>query len=164
MIREIENVFVDLPGYRCFGCDPANPYGLKIKIFADEKTGEVFTRIKAQDHFSGFPGILHGGIQCTLIDEIAFWAMFDRVKKIGVTANIQMDFLKTVNTSSLLEVRGKIDNIKGRNVLVNVDIIVENKEVCTRGRVIYYIANNERMVKILGKGKITDRLLKYLED
>jgi uncharacterized protein (TIGR00369 family) len=164
MIREIENVFEDLPGYRCFGCDPTNSHGLKIKIFADDETGEVFTRIKTEDHFSGFPGILHGGIQCTLIDEIAFWAMFDRVQKIGFTANIQMDFLKTVNTSSLLEVRGRIDNIKGHNLSVEANILNEDNEVCTRGRVIYYIANKEKILKILGEGRITEKLLRYLGD
>ncbi|HEY7536052.1 MAG TPA: PaaI family thioesterase [Thermodesulfobacteriota bacterium] len=164
MIREIENVFVDLPGYQCFGCDPMNDCGLKIKIFANDETGEVFTRIKTDDHFSGFPGILHGGIQCTLIDEIAFWVMFDRVKKIGVTANIQIDFFKTINSSLLLEVRGIVDNIRENTGLVDVNISNENNEVYTRAKIIYYIADNEKMLKILGKERIPAKLLRYLDD
>jgi acyl-coenzyme A thioesterase PaaI-like protein len=164
MIREIENVFVDLPGYRCFGCDPTNDRGLKIKLFADDEKGEVFTRIKTEDHFSGFPSILHGGVQCALIDEIAFWVMFDGLKKIGVTSKIEMKFLNTVKTSSLLEVRGKIDDIQGRNVSICVNILNEKNEICTRGSVIYYIAKKETIFKILGKERFTEKFLKYLED
>ena len=66
MIREIENVFVDFPDNNCFACHPHNHYGLQLKFFADDETGEVFTRVKPKGYFAGFPGILHGGIQCAL--------------------------------------------------------------------------------------------------
>ncbi|MGE5444917.1 MAG: PaaI family thioesterase [Ignavibacteriales bacterium] len=164
MVREIENVFSKLYGYRCFGCDPANDLGLRMKLLADDKKGEVFAKIKPEDRFSGFPGILHGGIQCVLIDEVAFWAMFDRIKKIGVTVKIEMEFLNTVGISSPVEVRGKIDKIEGRDIFIAVDILNERNEVCTRGRVVYHIAKKETVFKIWGKEIFTQEFLKYLED
>ena len=163
MVREIENVFAKLSGYRCFGCDPTNDSGLKLKIFADDEKAEVFARIETEDRLSGFPGILHGGIQCVLIDEVAFWAMFDRIKKIGVTVKVEMEFLNTVRTSSHIEVRGKIDRIEGQDVFIAVDILNEKNEVCTRGRVVYHIAKKETIFKILGKEIFTPEFLKYLE-
>lgn len=164
MVREIENVFSKLYGYRCFGCDPANDLGLRMKLLADDKKGEVFAKIKPEDRFSGFPGILHGGIKCVLIDEVAFWAMFDRIKKIGVTVKIEMEFLNTVGISSPVEVRGKIDKIEGRDIFIAVDILNERNEVCTRGRVVYHIAKKETVFKIWGKEIFTQEFLKYLED
>jgi acyl-coenzyme A thioesterase PaaI-like protein len=164
MAREIENIFAKLYGYRCFGCDPANASGLKVKLFADDEKGEVFTSIKTEDRLSGFPGVLHGGIQCTLIDEVAFWVMFDKLKKIGVTVKIEMEFLNTVKTSSPIEVRGKVDRIEGRDVFIDVSILNEKNEVCTRGRVVYYIAKKETIFKILGKERFTEEFLRYLED
>jgi acyl-coenzyme A thioesterase PaaI-like protein len=163
MIREIENVFARLRGYRCFGCDPTNDLGLRIRLFADEK-GEVFARMIPEDHLSGFPGILHGGIQCVLIDEVAFWAMFNGIKKIGVTVKVEMEFLDTVRTSSPIEIRGRIDKIEGRDIFIAVEILSERNEICTRGRVIYHIAKRETVFKILGKEIFTQEFLKYLED
>ncbi len=164
MIREIENVFAKLQGYRCFGCDPTNDLGLKIRLFADDEKEEIFTMIKPEDRLSGFPGILHGGIQCVLIDEVAFWTMFDRIKKIGVTVRVEMEFLNTVRTSSPIEVRGKIDKIEGRDVFINVDILNDRNGICTRGRVVYHIAKKETVFKILGKERFTSGFLRYLED
>ncbi|MER3445944.1 MAG: PaaI family thioesterase [Candidatus Dadabacteria bacterium] len=164
MIREIENVFAKLQGYRCFGCDPTNDLGLRVRLFADDEKGEVFATIKPEERLSGFPGVLHGGIQCVLIDEVAFWAMFDRIKRIGVTVKIEMEFLNTVRISSHIEVRGKIDRIEGRDVFITVEILNNNNEVCTRGRVVYHIAKKETVFKVLGKERFIPEFLKYLED
>lgn len=93
MIREIENIFLDFPGYGCFACDPRNTHGLRLRFYADDEKGDVYTRTTPEKHLQGFPGILHGGIQCALVDEVAFWTMFDRYKKIALTAKIEMEFL-----------------------------------------------------------------------
>jgi acyl-CoA thioesterase FadM len=90
--------------------------------------------------------------------------MFDRLKKIGVTSKIEMEFLNTAKTSSLLEVRGKIDRVNGRNVFISANILNDKNEICTRGNVIYYIAKKETIFKILGKERFTEKFLKYLED
>ncbi|MGH7890286.1 MAG: PaaI family thioesterase [Thermodesulfobacteriota bacterium] len=164
MIREIENVFIDFPGYGCFACDPRNNLGLKMKFFADDEKEEVFVRIKPEEHFSGFPGILHGGVQCALVDEVAFWAMFDRLKKIGVTVKVEMDFLNVVKTTGPLEIRGKIDGIQGRRVVVSVSILNDQNEVCTRSRVVYFIPRRQALLKIMGEERFTEKFLKYLED
>lgn len=63
MPREIKNPFPDLPGYRCFGCDPENNLGLRMKFYADDEKGEVFTTIKPEYHFSGFPASFTAGFR-----------------------------------------------------------------------------------------------------
>jgi acyl-coenzyme A thioesterase PaaI-like protein len=164
MIHEIENVFIDFPGYGCFACDPRNNLGLRMKFYADDEKEDVFVRIKPEDHFSGFPGILHGGVQCALVDEVAFWAMFDRLKKIGLTMKVEMDFLNAVKTSSFLEIRGKVDKIQGRRVSVTANILNDENEICTRSRVAYYIPRKEVLFKIMGRERFTEKFWKYLED
>ncbi len=164
MIREIENVFIDFPGYGCFACDPRNNLGLKMKFFADDEKEEVFVKIKPEEHFSGFPGILHGGVQCALVDEVAFWAMFDRLKKIGVTLKVEMDFQNVVKTTEQLEIRGKIDKIQGRRIFVSASILNDRNEVCTRSRVVYFVPRRQVLFKIMGEERFTEKFLKYLED
>lgn len=76
--RKMYNAYADLEGYNCFGCSPTNPYGLKCK-FVDE--GEYVTcHWMPSENYQGFFHVLHGGIQATLIDEIASWAIFSHEK------------------------------------------------------------------------------------
>ena len=52
---------------RCFACGPRNPYGLQL-VFRQEGD-EVVTEFTADARYQGFPGVLHGGIVATLLDE-----------------------------------------------------------------------------------------------
>ena len=163
MIREIENIFLDFPGYGCFACDPRNTHGLRLRFYADDEKGDVYTRITPEKHLQGFPGILHGGIQCALVDEVAFWTMFDKYKKIALTAKIDMEFLRPVGTASELEVRGRITGEDGRKIGVEV-IIYEQQKVCTRSRVDYIIPRKEVTLRVMGKERFTEKFKKYLDD
>ncbi|MGH7901644.1 MAG: PaaI family thioesterase [Thermodesulfobacteriota bacterium] len=164
MAREIENIFLDFPDYGCFACDTRNRLGLQLRFFADDKSGEVFTVFNPKDHFSGFPGILHGGIQCALVDEVAFWAMFERLKRIGLTTKVEMDFIKKVEMIGPLEIRGKIDEIRNRSISISVNILNKNGEVATKSRVIYYIPKRDMLYKLMGKERFTEKFQKYVED
>ncbi len=164
MIREIENIFLDFPGYGCFACDPRNKLGLRMKFYADDGKGEVFTRLRLDGHLSGFPGILHGGIQCALIDEVAFWAMFDKLKKIGLTMKVEMDFVRKVENPGDLEVRGKIEEIKDRKVTVKVSIYNGDNKLATRGRVTYFIPSREMLYKVMGKERFRGKFQRYVGD
>ena len=66
-----------LKGNTCFGCGPDNPEGLQIRIFrdaarADRLVGVYHPRATA----GGFPQIVHGGLQFTVLDCMAGWAVF----------------------------------------------------------------------------------------
>ena len=164
MIREIENVFTDFPGYGCFACDPRNKLGLRMKFFADDETNEVFTRINLAKHFSGFPGIMHGGIQCALIDEVAFWAMFDRFRKIGLTAKIEIIYQKKVETLKDIEIRGRISESTNRRVKVDVKILDEDNQVLVTGLVTYLMPNRKMLYELIGEERFTEKFQKYIQD
>lgn len=52
---------------RCFACGARNPYGLRL-VYRLEG-GQVVTEFTADERYQGFPGVLHGGILATLLDE-----------------------------------------------------------------------------------------------
>lgn len=164
MIREIENIFLDFPGYGCFACDPRNELGLRLKFFADDEKGEVFTKITPEKHLEGFPGILHGGIQCALVDEVAFWTMFDKYRKIALTTKVDMDFLRPVGASSELTVRGRVEKENGRRISVQVNILDSSDKVCTKSRVDYVIPKRQMTYRIMGEERFTQKFQQYLED
>jgi acyl-coenzyme A thioesterase PaaI-like protein len=51
----------------CFGCSPSNAAGLALRFRRDGMRIRAVTRIA--DRFHGAPGIAHGGIVATLLDE-----------------------------------------------------------------------------------------------
>ena len=51
----------------CFACGMRNDTGLKL-VFRHE-ADEIVTEYTPEPRFQGFPGVLHGGILATLLDE-----------------------------------------------------------------------------------------------
>ena len=162
MTREVENAFIDFPGNNCFACHPSNTHGLRLKFFANDKTGEVFTRIKPESHFNGFPGILHGGIQCALIDEVAYWAMFDKIKKIGITMKIDIQYLNPVPMDTDLEITGKVKEIRKRRVTVDTVIKNGKSEILTKAEVQYFLPNRKVVFNMFGEDSFNEKFRSYI--
>lgn len=52
---------------KCFACGSANGHGLGLE-FRVAQDGAVEATFPCQPVFAGYPGMLHGGIICTLLD------------------------------------------------------------------------------------------------
>ena len=140
--KEMYNAYSDLEGYNCFGCSPHNRYGLKCK-FTDE--GEYVTcRWMPTDDYQGFFHVLHGGIQATLIDEIASWAIFSRAKTAGVTTEMNVKYRKTVNTNKgEILLRAKVTDLSSRMATTRVELFNAAGELATEATVVYMIFPEE---------------------
>ena len=63
------------PDARCFGCGPANEYGLRIESHEEAGTaGELRADWQPLPHHAAFDNILNGGVIGTLLDCHANWA------------------------------------------------------------------------------------------
>ena len=164
MPREIENVFSDFPDYNCFACGPRNEHGLRLRFFADDETGEVFTTVAPKEHFSGWPGIVHGGVQCALVDEVSFWAMFDEVRKIALTAKIEITYSKKVPSGETLDVRARVRSVEGRRVVVDSAINGAGGECLTRAAVTYFIPKRTTLAGALGEKRLGEKFPRYAGD
>ena len=164
MIKEIENVFSGFPGYNCFACAPHNEHGLRLKFFHDQETGEVFTTVSAEEHFCGWPGIVHGGVQCALVDEVSFWAMFNETRKIALTARIDMVYMKKVPSGRTLDVRAKIKEIRGRWIEVDSVIRDEDGTELASATVTYVSPRKEVLREIFGLEYLSEEFLQYVRD
>lgn len=164
MMREIENVFSDFPGYNCFACGPRNIHGLRMRFFLDDETNEVFTKVSPEEYFSGWPGIVHGGVQCALVDEVAFWATFSETKKIAFTAKIEISYSRKVPSGEILDVRAKVKSVRGRQIVVDSVIRDGNGNSLTKGTVTYMIPKREALLEILGSDRLDEKILEYAGD
>lgn len=52
----------------CFVCGLENEHGLHLRFY-ETADGEVTVETIVPDHFQGYPGIVHGGIVASLVDE-----------------------------------------------------------------------------------------------
>lgn len=88
--KKLYNAYEQHEGYNCFGCASGNEHGLQCEFYEE---GEYITCYwTPRPEFQGFFHVLHGGIQATLIDEIACWNVFAKVKSAGVTVELNTKY------------------------------------------------------------------------
>lgn len=89
--RRLINPFVGNDGYHCFGCDPANEAGLRLSFSFDGES--VYSEWTPREQFEGYPGVIHGGIQATVCDEVGGWYIYAACGTAGVTAELHIEYL-----------------------------------------------------------------------
>ena len=138
----ILNPYVGLEGYHCFGCSPDNPQGLKMEFY--EEGDQVLCEWEPVHHFGGYKNVLHGGIQATLLDEIAAWTVQVKLRTAGVTANIDLKFKKPVFTDKgNLLLKAHIEKVEKRIAFVRTELYDVQKHLCCDGIVKYFIYPEE---------------------
>ena len=109
--NKIINPYTKLPGYNCFGCSPDNTVGLQLQFFEEDEY--LVSEWMPKQHLSGYKNVLHGGIQATLLDEIASWAVQIKLRTAGVTANLNLRYKKPVLVDEgQITLRAKIDKVE----------------------------------------------------
>lgn len=91
----------------CFGCGQDNPIGLKLKFM--EEGDEFWAEYMPREVYQGYPGILHGGIISTLLDEVMVNQMLYRGIS-TVTVELNVRFKKPVPIGRKLRVTSRIRN------------------------------------------------------
>src|SRR6056297_1778445 len=71
--------------HTCFGCGPGNQHGLQMEFYTDDK--KVYSWVDIEHHFHGWVNLTHGGILCTLFDEIMSWTTIYMMRKFILTFN-----------------------------------------------------------------------------
>jgi len=90
MRYKIANPFVDNDGYNCFACAPHNPIGLRLTF--ERRDNELHARWQPSSLYQGYSGIVHGGIQATLLDEVGSWAIYVFCGVAAVTHTIAVEY------------------------------------------------------------------------
>ncbi len=100
----------------CFICGLENPVGLKLRIYETEP-GVVETTYTAPEHFQGYPGVLHGGIISTILDEVSGRSLMGPADnpRFMFTAKLEVIFRKNVPIGKPLRIVGKALSDKGRS-------------------------------------------------
>lgn len=129
----------------CYGCGRLNELGLQLKTrWQGDETVSLFT---PEARHTAIPGYVYGGLIASLFDchgtATAAGAAY-RAEGRGmetqppirfVTASLKVDFEKPTPLGGPLEVRGRVDELKDKRVIVEMTLLAEG-QVRARGRVV----------------------------
>ena len=79
--------------HRCFACGELSEHGLHLAIHTDPTGSWAETTLEPR--FPGWEAVAHGGIVCTLLDEVMAWAVIGRGTW-GVTARLTVTFRRPI--------------------------------------------------------------------
>jgi uncharacterized protein (TIGR00369 family) len=142
-MRKIRNPFKGLEGYNCFGCSPDNSSGLKLSFV--EEGDEIVSVWTPNSTLQGYHNILHGGIQATLMDEIASWVVYVKLGISGVTSTMNVRYLKPVYvTDSRLTLRASVKELRRNLADIEVRLFDSNNNLCAHALITYFTFSKER--------------------
>lgn len=142
--KAIQDFYPDELAY-CYGCGRLNEHGYQIKTFWDGN--ETVTHFKPKPYHTAIPGFVYGGLIASLIDchgtgtaAAAAYKAENRAMDTQpafryITASLKVDYLKPTPIGKEIEIRGHVAEIKGRKVIVDITLSINN-ETCAKGQVI----------------------------
>jgi len=129
----------------CYGCGRLNSHGLQIKSYWDGD--ESVCSFTPEPHHTAIAGYVYGGLIASVIDchgtgTAAAAAFRAAGRPMGtdpdfrfVTGSLHVDYLRPTPIDAPMELRGKVEEIKGRKVVVSVTLRSKG-EICAQGKVV----------------------------
>jgi uncharacterized protein (TIGR00369 family) len=144
-VRKIQNPYAisGRADYQCFGCSPNNPIGLHLEFWNDGE--EVIAKWMPRKSLQGFMDVLHGGIQATLLDEIASWVVQTRCKTVGVTASMEITYRRPVLISlGEISLRGRVKEAGSRMAVIETELIGNDGQICAAAVFKFFLFNAQK--------------------
>ncbi len=91
--------------HHCFACGELNEGGLHLVLHTDAEG--CWTELAVEPAFQGWEDVVHGGILCTILDEVMAWAVIGR-DTWGVTARMAVEFKRPVAVGQALRAEGSV--------------------------------------------------------
>lgn len=130
-MKRIINPWRGMEGYRCYGCDPHSPEGLRMEFYEDGE--EIVSLWHPRPEFQGRVDTLHGGIQATLADEISSWVVFRKFQTSGVTTRMEVRYHRPIHTSDdHIVLRARVEEQRRNLVRIAVRITDSQERLCPR--------------------------------
>ncbi|HOO78461.1 MAG TPA: PaaI family thioesterase [bacterium] len=135
--RPIANPFRGIPGYNCFGCSPDNLQGLKMEFREEGET--VVSTWDPASYFQGYLNVLHGGIQAALLDEIACWTVFVKLRTGGVTSRMEIRYRHAVPLGEgPIAIYAGVEGVRRNLARIWGRIHDHSDRICSEGVVTYF--------------------------
>lgn len=129
----------------CFVCGENNPKGLKLKFFLDGE--KVCTEFMPTETYQGWPGILHGGITGTILDEV----MSQCVQTLGyngLTARLEIRYKCSIPVDKKVRFEAWINRRKGPLFEIEGQAVLEDGKVAAEAKSRFMITADHQLPEI----------------
>ncbi len=103
--RRDRNGTFEFDPHHCFACGELNEHGLHLQLHTDPERS--WTELTLQPQFQGWDSVAHGGIVCTILDEVMAWSVIGRGTW-GVTARLNVAFRRPIPTGRAIRAEGRV--------------------------------------------------------
>ncbi|NVO20739.1 MAG: PaaI family thioesterase [Bacteroidetes bacterium] len=141
----VKNPFAGKKGYNCFGCSPDNPIGLHLDFRVEGNV--VLAEWTPGENYQGWMNILHGGIQATLMDEIAGWFVLVKLGSAGVTSKMEVRLLKPAHMHhSPFHLKAELMETHWNIAMIKVELS-DSQEVLVADSLMHYYIYPEEIAR-----------------
>jgi len=107
----------------CFGCGRDNTIGLKLDFHQEGES--VRAEFIPGEMYQGWPGVVHGGLICTMLDEVMGYAAGYQ-GLYAVTVKMEVCYRKPAMIGQRLLLCARVKSISGRTVVCDGEIQLED--------------------------------------
>jgi uncharacterized protein (TIGR00369 family) len=120
----------------CFVCGVENPYGLGLEFF-EIGDGHVAAEPCLPESYQGYPGIVHGGIVASMLDEIAGRAaMIGDHTHFRLTAKLSIRYRRPVPVDETIHLEGWVTEDRGRMATAHAEIRLADGVIAAEGEAV----------------------------
>jgi len=142
--KAFQDYYADEVSY-CYGCGRLNEQGLQLKSYWDGE--EAVCTYRPLPQHMAIPGYVYGGLIASIIDchstgtaaagayRAQNRAMDTEPALRYVTASLHVDYLRPTPIDSDLVVRARVEEIKGRKIVVSSELTAGG-QLCARGEAV----------------------------
>jgi uncharacterized protein (TIGR00369 family) len=124
--------------YNCIGCSPQNEIGFHLQFYDNDD--ELIAGWIPEKKFMGYPDVIHGGIQSTLLDEIGGWAVYVKCETVGVTQEMTITFHHPLRiTKGETTLKCRLIERKEKQAILHAELFDGEGRLCSEAKLTYYI-------------------------
>ena len=131
----------------CFVCGQANPIGLKLIFYIEDKSCIVTEFTPKQEH-CGWEKVVHGGIICSVMDEAMSWTVLYIANLVGITKELNVKFKRPLFINEKIKIRSRVKNKNTQEIILLSEVINKEGIICAIGEGVYAILDEKKMKKI----------------
>jgi acyl-coenzyme A thioesterase PaaI-like protein len=139
----------EIEPHHCFACGSLSEHGMRLDLHV---SGErCWTELELADRFQGWDGIAHGGIVCTILDEVMAWSLAAS-DNWGLTARMSVDFKRPVRLGHPIRAEGWMTRRRRRLVDTAARLVdATTGELLATAEAVYVAADEERKRELMAR-------------
>jgi acyl-coenzyme A thioesterase PaaI-like protein len=141
VVRAAGSTFEFSP-HNCFACGTLNTHGMQLDLHIE--AGRCWTELSLEPRFEGWKGIAHGGIVCTILDEVMAWSLVG-ADNWGVTAKLSVAFKRPIRVGQPIRADGWVTKER-RRLVATAGTVIDRTDgtVLATAEALYVAATEER--------------------